>query len=460
MLRINNDSYLTKNYTIMRKFITSFLLLQVSFIIIFSSSIKAQQNRSDLGVLNTIAPNQLFGEVFRFKPGLVTLPSTGTLNLVGANDKWLSFGNDMSGSPFIGTNTIGTRYQQNYNSLFMGLNANTAVIEYGSYINSATSPQRAPNLEFKSFVSNGGTGYVPFTPLIISGGTTTNPKDFATYANGRYIGQLQDGDYGDVLTGLSQWSSIGNYNAVGRNLYGLRIQRANRAVTLGFDAPTSSGSSPTEGLPFLEWIGNSTNNVTPEKFKFKYAYNPTGGTSLTARADAFTLEPNATMPSVDAGGYAYSNKGMVGDVSVGSFGNLGLNNKWIGSGLTHKMIGNTSILGTRIQDNGLGLLLNVRNDAGGIKRAFIEYGGNSAITGVPTLADFDLHFRTYFADNDLNITPSTMVLKQDGNVLMSSIASGSFYNPKVEINTLNIVNGTGEVDQLGLAINTRNYDAI
>ena len=83
----------------------------------------------------------------------------------------------------------------------------------------------------------------------------------------------QDGDIGS-FTAADQWSSLGRIQGASQTLYGFRVQRAGRGLSMGFNGSLQS-TTPTLGTPFIEWGGNSGISVTPGDLQFRSFTSPT-----------------------------------------------------------------------------------------------------------------------------------------------------------------------------------------
>ncbi len=111
-------------------------------------------------------------------------------------------------------------------------------------------------------------------------GTTTQDPSIAAqfYITNKLFAHVQDGGIGG-FSAADQWSSLGRIQGASQTLYGFRVQRAGRALSMGFNGALQTGT-PTLGTPFIEWGGNSGISVTPGDLQFRSFTNPTSATPV------------------------------------------------------------------------------------------------------------------------------------------------------------------------------------
>ena len=81
---------------------------------------------------------------------------------------------------------------------------------------------------------------------------------------------------------MAQWSALGRIDGASQTLYGLRMQRAGRGLTLGFDGIAQGGGFPTLGTPFIQWIGDVNGlGINPGDLEFRFATSPTNASPIT-----------------------------------------------------------------------------------------------------------------------------------------------------------------------------------
>jgi hypothetical protein len=101
------------------------------------------------------------------------------------------------------------------------------------------------------------------------------------FALNGFLGHSENGTFGDINGTAGQWISHGRVNGAAQTLYGSRIQRAGRALVMGFDGPLQNTTTPTLGDAFIQWIGNNSSSVTPGNLEFRVADNPTNAAPKT-----------------------------------------------------------------------------------------------------------------------------------------------------------------------------------
>jgi Chaperone of endosialidase/Secretion system C-terminal sorting domain len=200
----------------------------------------------------------------------------------------------------------------------------------------------------------------------------------------------------------SRWNSMGGLRPSATSpvlLNGFRTQTDGRGLTMGYiTSNTVPTTAPNSALtnPFIEWIGN-TGVATPGNLDFKYAFDPTGGN----RVPAFTIEPNATSFSANAGANAYTNKGFIGQLQSGVFGNFGLADRWSATGQITTPSFTT--YGARQQYEGYTVNSGLLKDAAGKVDAVLDFGCNLPVLNTgPTQLNGIFKFRTFTNPNLLS----------------------------------------------------------
>jgi hypothetical protein len=74
------------------------------------------------------------------------------------------------------------------------------------------------------------------------------------YAQNGFLGHFESGSFGNITGTNTQWISHGRVNGVAQTLYGSRIQRAGRAMVMGYDGPLQTTGTPTLGEPFFNGL--------------------------------------------------------------------------------------------------------------------------------------------------------------------------------------------------------------
>ena len=305
-------------------------------------------------------------------------------------------------------------------------------------------------------VSSTGSNNTPGTnandqKLVISGtatGGSLSSVDYSVFANRSLIGSLSDGSFGNPFGNDGQWSALGkvDLSAISsspQTLYGLRIQRAGRGLTMGYRGVFQNpGTTPTLGTAFIEWIGN--NPTTPGVLDFNFATDPGTPGTPGARATIFKMEPSSATT-----GNSYSLNGYIGHLQDGIFNDAAANNnQWASIGRNN--IAGLTYYGQNIQRNNRQIFMGYSgagqlNNAPTLGNALIQWNGNNGTTAG------DLDFKSA-SDNQNNQITQILKLTNTGNAILGTSTSSQFINPKMEINT----NG----NQLGLGIFTTNQSAI
>jgi hypothetical protein len=146
-----------------------------------------------------------------------------------------------------------------------------------------------------------------------------------------------------------QWQSIGRVQGVAQTLYGYRVQRAGRALTLGFDGPLQTGGTPTLAEAFIEWGGNNT--ISPQ-------VSP-GDLLIRNFTSPFSAAPVTRFRFTQAGD-SYAQNGILGHLQSGVFGDIGGGSQWLGHGPA-RIAGvlDATIYGNRIQQGAQSMLFNL-----------------------------------------------------------------------------------------------------
>ncbi len=191
----------------------------------------------------------------------------------------------------------------------------------------------------------------PILPAAPALSTNNNVEAFR-FPSG-LVTQLDSGS--DFVFGASnQWWSLGKLT-VGtqfkRTLYGLRLQRAGQAITMGYAGAEQAGTTPTAGgNPFIEWISG---NAATNNLQFFTATDPalpaSRRLSLTLRSDLTALFGETSLvvlnelANEDGGNVVNQPK-----VEINANGRQGLNvttsNKIIGSSFINNGGGTTGTL--------------------------------------------------------------------------------------------------------------------
>ena len=266
---------------------------------------------------------------------------------------------------------------------------------------------------------------LPQAPLT----SPTNISQLEVRGNRLITQNFQPSPAGLQITGLfgatARWNSMGNLTpAPGSTaiLAGFRTQTDGRGLAMGYSTslvvPTSNTLNSSLSDPFIEWIGNAavSPTLTPGTLRFRYAINPTGGSSVPI----FTMRPstNAAIPSFN---YAERNA-LLGQLQNGLLGSFTTSDIWSATGLITTP--NFLTYGTRQQYNGhtlnSGLITNISTSR---TDAVIDFGNNS-ISQVFTLPTV-FKFRSFVDPTDLN---SVKNIWQSGNLLSNIVLGRQDYN--------------------------------
>jgi hypothetical protein len=185
----------------------------------------------------------------------------------------------------------------------------------------------------------------PFNSTAIPAGSPERLR----VSNG-FFTHRENGNVGS-FTAADQWQSIGRVQGAAQTLYGYRVQRAGRALTLGFDGPLQPTGSvtPTLAEAFIEWGGNNTlaPAVTPgdlliRNFTSPFSAAPVNRFRFTALGDS------------------YAENGILGHLQSGSFGDISGASQWLGNGPA-RIAGviDPTIYGNRIQQGAQSMLFNL-----------------------------------------------------------------------------------------------------
>ena len=150
-------------------------------------------------------------------------------------------------------------------------------------------------LTILSYAQNRSNGTISLTTPV--GALPPNNLVEAFRFRSGLVTQLDLGTTFDLSTAsaaTTQWFSLGRLTTPSQSLYGLRVQRAGRGLVMGYSGAVESTTATvatSAGNPFIQWVGNDTNSITPGNLEFRTS---TSSTDPATDRLAFTLRSNLT----------------------------------------------------------------------------------------------------------------------------------------------------------------------
>jgi hypothetical protein len=150
-------------------------------------------------------------------------------------------------------------------------------------------------LTILSYAQNRSNGTISLTTPV--GALPPNNLVEAFRFRSGLVTQLDLGTTFDLSTAsaaTTQWFSLGRLTTPSQSLYGLRVQRAGRGLVMGYSGAVESTTATvatSAGNPFIQWVGNDTNTITPGNLEFRTS---TSSTDPTTDKLSFTLRSNLT----------------------------------------------------------------------------------------------------------------------------------------------------------------------